>query len=74
MTPLPSAESEQTVSALRERGQPVEPVLYPDEGHGFVRPENRLHFFGRAERFLATHLGGRAEAEDEVKGHSGIVT
>jgi hypothetical protein len=36
-------------------------VLYPDEGHGFVRPENRIDFFVRAEAFLGQHLGGRVE-------------
>jgi len=35
--------------------------LYPDEGHGFVRPENRLDFIARAEKFLADNLGGRYE-------------
>ena len=34
-------------------------LLYPDEGHGFARPENRLSFFAVAEAFLAEHLGGR---------------
>jgi len=50
------AESLQIVEALRERGKPVEYVEYPDEGHGFVRPENRLDFFSKAEEFLRTHL------------------
>jgi dipeptidyl aminopeptidase/acylaminoacyl peptidase len=54
------AESEQIVAALRERGVPHEYLLFEDEGHGFVRPENRLRFFGAAERFLARHLGGRS--------------
>ncbi|MEO1361129.1 MAG: hypothetical protein AAFU81_12375, partial [Pseudomonadota bacterium] len=35
--------------------------LFPDEGHGFARPENRLAFFGVTEGFLATCLGGRVE-------------
>jgi hypothetical protein len=26
-----------------------------------VRPENRERFYAAAERFLATHLGGRSE-------------
>jgi hypothetical protein len=34
-------------------------VLYPDEGHGFARPENRLSFYAVAEVFLAEHLGGK---------------
>jgi len=36
-------------------------LLYPDEGHGFARPENRLSFYAAAEAFLAKHMGGRAE-------------
>ncbi len=55
-------ESLQIVEALRKAGKEVEYVEYPDEGHGFFKPENRLDFFRRAERFLAKHLGGRAEA------------
>ncbi len=54
-------ESLQIVEALRRAGKAVEYVEYPDEGHGFFKPENRLDFFRRAERFLAQHLGGRAE-------------
>ena len=55
------AESEQIVAALREKGIPHEYLLFPDEGHGFAKPENRLRFYAAAERFLAEHLGGRAE-------------
>jgi dipeptidyl aminopeptidase/acylaminoacyl peptidase len=55
------AESEQIVSALRERGKEVEYMLFEDEGHGFARPENRLKFYAAAEAFLARHLGGRCE-------------
>jgi dipeptidyl aminopeptidase/acylaminoacyl peptidase len=65
------AESDQIVKAMRDNGKPVEYVLYPDEGHGFQRPENRLHFFAISEQFLAKHLGGRAEPIGEIKGHSG---
>jgi dipeptidyl aminopeptidase/acylaminoacyl peptidase len=55
------AESEQIVAALREKGIPHEYMLFPDEGHGFAKPENRLRFYAAAEHFLATHLGGRFE-------------
>ena len=55
------AESEQIVAAMRERGIPHEYVMYENEGHGLARPENRLDFYHRADRFLAKHLGGRAE-------------
>lgn len=50
------AESEQIVEALRAKGKPVEYLLYPDEGHGFAKPANRLDFYAKAEAFLAKHL------------------
>jgi len=59
------AESDQFVAAMRERGLDVEYVVYEDEGHGFARPENRLDFYRRAERFLARHLGGRCETSPD---------
>ena len=55
------AESEQIVAALEKAGIDHEYLLFPDEGHGFAKPENRLRFYAAAERFLARHLGGRAE-------------
>ena len=55
-------ESDVMVEALRGRGVEVEYVVYPDEGHGFQRPPNRLDFFSKAETFLGKHLGGRAES------------
>ena len=55
------AESEQIVAALKDAGIDHEYMLFPDEGHGFAKPENRLKFYAAAERFLARHLGGRAE-------------
>ena len=55
------AESEQIVAAIAANQGTATYVLYPDEGHGFARPENRLDFHARAEAFLAGALGGRAE-------------
>jgi dipeptidyl aminopeptidase/acylaminoacyl peptidase len=55
------AESEQIVAAMREKGIEHEYLLFPDEGHGLAKPENRLRFVAAAERFLAKHLGGRYE-------------
>jgi dipeptidyl aminopeptidase/acylaminoacyl peptidase len=52
------AESDQIVRAMKAKNLPVSYVLYPDEGHGFQRPENRLSFYAVAEIFLAQHLGG----------------
>lgn len=59
------SESDQIVAALRSHGIPVSYALFPDEGHGFVRPENSLAFTAIAEQFLAEHLGGRAEPVGE---------
>ncbi len=56
------SESDQIVKAMQEKNIPVTYVLYPDEGHGFARPENRLSFNAVTEIFLAQHLGGRFEA------------
>jgi len=55
------AESEQIVAALKEAGIDYEYMLFPDEGHGFAKPENRIKFYTAAERFLARYLGGRFE-------------
>jgi dipeptidyl aminopeptidase/acylaminoacyl peptidase len=55
------AEADQIIAAMRAKGLPVTYVLYPEEGHGFAEPANRISFFAIAEAFLATHLGGRAE-------------
>ena len=56
---------------MKEKNIPVTYVLYPDEGHGFARPENRLSFNAVMEAFLAKYLGGRFEPiGDAFKGSS----
>ncbi|MGA7688197.1 MAG: alpha/beta fold hydrolase [Jiangellales bacterium] len=55
------AEAQQIVDAMAAKGLPYEYLLFDDEGHGLVRPENRERFYAAAEFFLAAHLGGRAE-------------
>ncbi len=55
------AESDQIVAAMQEKHIPVTYVVFPDEGHGFGRPENRLAFNAIAEAFLARHMGGRCQ-------------
>ena len=65
------AESDQIVAAMRQNGIPVTYALYPDEGHGFARPENNLSFMALTEAFLSNILGGRAEPiGDAFKGSS----
>ncbi|MYD09043.1 MAG: S9 family peptidase [Chloroflexi bacterium] len=41
-TNVPVYEAEQVVAKLRARGLPVEYILFPDEGHGFRKEENRI--------------------------------
>jgi dipeptidyl aminopeptidase/acylaminoacyl peptidase len=60
------AESEQIVAALTEAGIEHEYMLFPDEGHGFAKPENRIKFYAAAEQFLARYLGGRFEASTQL--------
>ncbi len=55
------AESDQIVKAMQDKKIPVTYVMYPDEGHGFARPENRTSFNAVAEIFLAQCLGGPFE-------------
>ncbi|WP_437631366.1 S9 family peptidase [Sorangium sp. So ce854] len=65
------AESDQIVKAMTGKGIPVTYVLYPDEGHGFARPENALSFNAIAETFLAQCLGGSYQpVGDDFKGSS----
>jgi dipeptidyl aminopeptidase/acylaminoacyl peptidase len=54
-------ESLQIRDALEERGKTVEFLEFDDEGHGFAKPENRMIFYAKAEKFLADQLGGRFE-------------
>jgi dipeptidyl aminopeptidase/acylaminoacyl peptidase len=52
-------ESEQIVSAIQTNQGAVTYVLYPDEGHGFARPENLIDFIARTEAFFGRSLDGR---------------
>jgi len=56
---------------MKSRDIPVTYVLFPDEGHGFDRPENRTAFNAITEVFLAEHLGGRYQPiGDDLEGSS----
>lgn len=61
------AESDQIVAAMRKNNKPVEYYVFPDEGHGFVRPENRMAFNAVSEEFLAKYLGGRFEPASDAE-------
>jgi dipeptidyl aminopeptidase/acylaminoacyl peptidase len=55
------AESEAIASALAERHHPVALVVYPDEGHRWVKASNIESFRGLTEAFFRRWLGGEAE-------------
>jgi dipeptidyl aminopeptidase/acylaminoacyl peptidase len=72
---IKQSESEQIVQTIEKKNGSVIYVLYPDEGHGFARPENNIDFSARAESFLARHLGGRCEpmCEERIPGSTAVV-
>lgn len=49
-------ESDEMVAAARSNGVPVEYVVFPDEGHGFRRRENRITAAEAYLKFLKQHL------------------
>ena len=51
-------ESDELVAAIRENGVHVEYVLFPDEGHGFLRKQNRVTASEAYVSFLDTYLKG----------------
>jgi len=53
-------ESDELVAAVRANNVPVEYVLFPDEGHGFLRKENRITAQEAYLRFLNQYLRGSA--------------
>jgi dipeptidyl aminopeptidase/acylaminoacyl peptidase len=64
-------ESDQIVEAMKARSIPVTYVVYPDEGHGFHRPQNRTSFNAVTEGFLSACLGGAAQPiGGDLKGSS----
>ena len=52
-------ESDEIVAAARKNGVPVEYVLFPDEGHGFVKKENEIKGYAGVIAFLDKHLKQR---------------
>ena len=49
-------ESDEIVAAVRSNGVPVEYVLFPDEGHGFSKRENRIKASDAYVSFLDARL------------------
>ena len=67
-------EADTLVEAMQAKNLPVTYINYPDEGHGFQKPENRLSFFAAMEGFLGECLGGRVQPiGDSFEGSSAEV-
>ncbi|MCI2430011.1 S9 family peptidase [Candidatus Acetothermia bacterium] len=66
------SESDQIVEAMQTKKIPVTYVLFPDEGHGFAKPENNMAFNAIAEAFLYRCLQGERYEPigDDFKGAS----
>ena len=56
-------ESDEIVAAAKKNGVPVEYVIFPDEGHGFVKKENNIRAYGEVLKFLDKYLKGEGKAE-----------
>jgi dipeptidyl aminopeptidase/acylaminoacyl peptidase len=54
---VPAAEGRQIADALKAHGVSVELTVFPDEGHGIARDDNRVTAFTQIAAFLADHLG-----------------
>lgn len=57
-------ESDELVEAARANGATVEYVLFPDEGHGFQKRENRITASEAYVSFLNTYLKGEPAQQE----------
>src|SRR5262249_59193169 len=49
-------ESDELVQAVRDNKVPVEYLVFPDEGHGFRKKENRIQAGGSYRKVLGRYL------------------
>lgn len=56
-------ESDEIVEAVKKNGVPVEYVVFPDEGHGFMKKENEIKGYGQILEFLDKYLKGEGLVE-----------
>ena len=54
-------ESDEIVDAMKKNNVPVEYVVFPDEGHGFVKKENEIKGYGDIVVFLDKYLKGKTK-------------
>lgn len=57
-------ESDEIVDAIKKNGVPVEYVIFPDEGHGFVKKENEIKGYSAILNFLDKYLKGEVTAKE----------
>ena len=60
------SESDHMVEAMQENGIPVTYAYFPDEGHQFMHPGNRMAFYALVEAFLGNVLKGKVEPIDKT--------
>lgn len=53
---VPIVHGEKFRNANKPHNPQLDWVVYPEEGHGWRKPETQLDFWQRVERFLAQHL------------------
>ncbi len=51
-------ESDEVVETVKKNGVPVEYIVFPDEGHGFIKKENEIKGYGQILLFLNKYLKG----------------
>ncbi len=49
-------ESDEIVEAIKANNVPVEYIVFPDEGHGFIKKENEIRGYGEILKFLDRYL------------------
>lgn len=57
-------ESDEIVEAVKKNNVPIEYIVFPDEGHGFVKKENEIKGYGSVLAFLDKHLKGNGKLKD----------
>ncbi|WP_299494754.1 S9 family peptidase [uncultured Shewanella sp.] len=55
-------ESDNIAKVMFKQSLPMEYILAKDEGHGFLKRQNKLAYVVAMEQFFAKHLGGRADS------------
>jgi dipeptidyl aminopeptidase/acylaminoacyl peptidase len=53
---VPVGEARQIIRALKERGSPVDSLIFPDEGHGVAKLPNRLVYYRKMVEFFDRYL------------------